>query len=202
MIRARLLAVCLLPAFLLLVPGSTSADEPVKKDEVKKEEPVKDEGIVVSDGRIQLTPAADWVRTQPRTRIVEHEFVASIAEGDADDARITVMGAGGTVEQNIDRWIGQFTQPEGKSTRAATGVKELDVAGQKVHVVEITGTYRDQLGPFAQATIRENYRMLGAIIVTEKMGRYYLKMVGPKDTVDAHEKAFGKVIESLTIKAE
>jgi hypothetical protein len=185
-------------AALLILHGaawSLLAEEPKAGDEAKK-----DEGIVVSDGRIHLTPAASWTRTQPRTRIVEHEFIASLAEGVDDDARVTVMGAGGTVEQNIDRWIGQFTQPEGKSTRGSTTTKELDVAGQKVHVVDITGTYRDQLGPTAPAKFRENFRMLGAIIVTEKMGRYYLKVVGPKDTVDANEQAFNKVIESLRVK--
>jgi gluconolactonase len=105
------------------------------------------------------------------------------------------------VEQNIDRWISQFTQPDGKSTRGSATVKERQIAGQQVHTVDISGTYRDQLGPFAPATDRENYRLLGAIIVTERLGRYYLKMVGPKATVDANEKAFEQVVESLSVKA-
>ena len=181
---------------LLLVPFAlpTHAEEPTGS------ESTPDDGIVVSDGRIRLKPAEGWVRSKPRTRIVEHEFVASLEDGDQDDARITVMGAGGSVEQNIDRWISQFSQPGGKSTRGSTTLKEREIAGQKVHTVDIAGTYRDQLGPFAPATDRENYRMLGAIIVTEKMGRYYLKMVGPKKTVDANEQAFAKVIESLSVK--
>lgn len=183
-------------AWFLLWTTPLRADEPAKESAAKP-----DEGIVVSDGRIRMTPAKGWIRKQPRTRIVEHEFAASLADGKEDDARITVMGAGGSIEQNIDRWIGQFSQPDGKSTRGATTVKEREIAGQKVHTVDITGTYRDQLGPFAPAVQRENYRMLGAIIVTEKFGRYYLKMVGPKDTVDANEKAFIKVLESLSVKA-
>ncbi|MEQ8791520.1 MAG: hypothetical protein RIC55_34975 [Pirellulaceae bacterium] len=171
-------------------------------DKAAEKETKQDEGIVVSDGRIRLKPAEGWVRVKPRTRIVEHEFHASVAEGDDDDARITVMGAGGSIEQNIDRWIGQFTQPDGKSTRINTDISQQQVAGQQVHVVKLAGTFRDQLGPFAPATYRKDYRMLGAIIVTEKMGRYYVKMVGPKETVDAHEKAFQGVIDSLTIKAD
>jgi len=171
-----------------------------RAEEKPAAEKKQDFGIVVSDGRIRLTPAEGWVRVKPRTRIVEHEFAASIEEGKEDDARITVMGAGGSVEQNISRWIGQFTRPDGKSTRVNTDVTKREVAGQKVHLVKLSGTFRDQLGPFAPATYRESYRMLGAIIVTEDMGRYYVKMVGPKKTVDANEKAFLGVIDSLKIK--
>lgn len=199
--RIHVLAYCFCLSFVALCSSAVCGEDGKDgKDKVNEGQPPQDRRIVVSDGRIVLTPAKNWVRRKPRTRIVEHEFSASIADGKDDDARITVMGAGGSIEQNINRWIGQFTQPDGKSTRVNTDITEKEVAGQKVHLVKLAGTFRDQLGPFAPATYRENYRMLGAIIVTEKMGRYYVKMVGPKETVDAHEKAFLGVIDSLTIK--
>ena len=77
------------------------------------------------------------------------------------------MGAGGSIEDNIDRWLGQFIQPDGKKTKDKAKIDKKKIAGVPVHVVDIAGTYKDTPGgPFARGkTIdREDYRMLGAII--------------------------------------
>ena len=192
--RLSLFVVCgLLVLHLTGFASDSRAAEPAK-------EAAKDTGIALSDGRLLLKPAKGWLRKKPRNRIVEYEFAAPAVEGDKLDGRVTIMGAGGSVEANIDRWIAQFTQPDRKSTRDRGTFKETKVAGQTVHLVDLSGTFRDQLGPFAPATMRDNYRMLGAIIVTEKMGRYFLKLYGPKATVAANEKAFLAVVESLQVR--
>ena len=72
--------------------------------------------------------------------------------------------------------------------------------GQEVHLVDLTGTFSDRRGPFAPATKREYYRMLGAIIPTEKYGQLFLKFYGPKDLVKENEKAFGKMIDGLILR--
>lgn len=161
-----------------------------------------DPGITLAEGKIVLKTPKEWVRKQPRTKIVDHEFETPAVEGDKIAGRITVMGAGGTVEANIDRWIGQFTQPDGKSTKDKASVQKLKVGGQEVHYVDISGTYKDQAGPFsnAPAVMRENYRMLGAIVVTDKLGNYFIKYYGPKDTVAANEKLFKEMVNSLEMK--
>nr|MCU0876115.1 hypothetical protein [Pirellulaceae bacterium] len=84
------------------------------------------------------------------------EFAIPAVEGDENDGRCTVMGAGGTVQANIDRWVGQFTETNRNKT------EKKEIAGQTVHVVDLGGTYKDQRGPFAPAQLRENYRVLGA----------------------------------------
>ena len=110
------------------------------------------------------------------------------------------MGAGGSVDANINRWMTQFTQKDGKATRDRAKIEKFKVAGQEVHLVDIGGQFKDQRGPFAPATLREDYRMMGAIIVTDKLGQYFVKMTGPQKTITANEKAFKKMIDSLKVE--
>ena len=73
------------------------------------------------------------------------------------------------------------------------------IGGQIVHLVDISGTFREQLGPFAPATVREEYRMLAAIIKTDKQGQYFVKYYGPAATVAAGEDAFMKMLGTLKV---
>lgn len=160
----------------------------------------QDRQIALADGKIVLKAAPGWQRKKPQTNIIDHEFAIPKAAGDPADGRLTVMGAGGSIEDNIQRWIGQFSQPDGSSTKERTTIKKLDVAGQEVHWVDISGTFKDQRGPFAPAVEREGYRMLSAILVTKGGGNYFIKFYGPQKTVAENEQAFREMIESLQTK--
>jgi hypothetical protein len=150
-------------------------------------------------GKFKLTAPEKWDRVQPKSRIVAHEFAAPAAEDDKQAGRLTVMSAGGSVADNIDRWYGQFKQPDGSSTKEKAKVEKRTIAGQEVHVVDISGTYKDQPGPFAPGVDRENYRMLAAIIVTDD-ANFFVKFYGPRRTIAAHEKAFDKMVDGLSKK--
>jgi hypothetical protein len=166
--------------------------------------PAEDElNFDLADGRFLLSAPEGWLRKKPATRIVEHEFEVPASDGDERPGRVTVTGAGGSIEDNIDRWIGQFSQPDKSSTKEKTKREKLSVAGQEVTMIEVSGTYLDK-PPFAAAdagTKRENYRMLAAIVVTKKgekkTGNYFIKFVGPNQTVEDHTEGFKKMIEGL-----
>ena len=128
-------------------------------------------------------------------RFIDHEFAVPASKGDTEDGRVTVMGAGGTVEANLDRWIAQFSQPDGSETKNL--VPEADrkktIAGVEVHFVDLAGTYKDMPRPFdpnGGATERKDYRMLAAIIVAPKLGNYFIKFYGPRQTVTDHAAEF------------
>lgn len=164
------------------------------------------DGLVrLSEGRIVMKVPKSWQARRPQTRIVEYEFAAPPVEGDSAEARITIMGAGGGVEANIARWIDQFEQPDGSSSKDKTRVEKTVIAGAEVHIVSITGTYKDRAGggPFAPGPVtrRPGYRMLGAILVTPNLGHYYVKLYGPEKTVNAQEGAFRELLQSLSIAA-
>lgn len=156
--------------------------------------------VVLAEGKLVVTAPEAWVRKQPRSRIVEHEFSVPPVGGESVDGRFTVMGAGGGVEANIDRWMSQFSQPDGSSTKEKTKIQKMQVNGIEVHYVDIPGTYKDQAGPFAPAQVRDNFRLLGAIIVTEKAGMHFLKLTGPKATMAAQEEPFKQMVNSLKAK--
>jgi hypothetical protein len=156
--------------------------------------------FALAAGKLLLKAPADWVRKQPQTRIVEHEFTIPAVKPDTNDGRLTVMSAGGGVEANIDRWYSQFSQPDGAATRDRAKLKKIKVAGQDVHLVDISGTYKDQRGPMAPETQRPKYRMLAAIIATKSAGNYFIKFYGPERTVAENEKAFLTMIEGMESK--
>lgn len=158
--------------------------------------------ITLAEGKIVLEAPKTWVRKQPKTRIIEHEFAVPAGGDSKEEGRFTVMGAGGGIEANIARWQGQFTQSDGSTTADKTKTQKLQVNGNEVHYVDISGDYKDSAGPFnpAPAVTRPNYRMLAAIVVNEKLGQYFLKFYGPKDLVTANEKAFQDMVNSLKMK--
>jgi hypothetical protein len=149
--------------------------------------------------KYSLTAPADWVKKEPRSRIVEYEFEIPKAEGDELPGRVTVMGAGGGVEANVSRWKGQFKSDEGE---VKADLKQSKVADQDVHFVDIKGTYVDKPSPFAQTpgVDRANYRMIGAIITTEGGGQYFVKAYGPAKTMEKAQPAFQKMVEGLKAK--
>ena len=163
------------------------------------------EGVfTIADGGASLEAPATWKRVQPKSGMVETEFSIP-SEGKAADGgplppgRMTVMGAGGSVEANIERWCGQFSQPDGGSTKDKSSTKTLKVAGRDVTLVDIVGTYKDSPGgPFAggQAIDRPEYRMLAAIVEGPD-GNYFLKFYGPAATVEKHADGFRKMIEGM-----
>ena len=54
-------------------------------------------------------------------------------------------------------------------------------------------------GPFGPKTERENYRMLGAIIETANDGRYFVKLYGPRKTIDKQAAQFKKMIQGVKV---
>ena len=159
------------------------------------------EEVKLAEGKLTMAAPESWEKKQPRTRIVEVEFAVPAKEAKTDAARLTMMASGGGVQANIDRWFGQFEQPNNKATKDVAKVEKMDLSGVPVHVVDITGKFKDQpRGPFGPTVVKENYRMLGAIIETTNAGTYYVKLYGPAETIHENEKEFKGLIKSLKTK--
>lgn len=160
--------------------------------------------FTIADGALALEAPAGWQRVQPKSGIVETEFaIPSEGPGDAP-GRMTVMGAGGSVEANIERWCGQFAQPDGSSTKDKASTKKLKVAGRDVTIVDIAGTYKDSPGgPFAggKTIERPGYRMLAAIVEGPD-GSSFLKFYGPAATVAKHADGFRTMVEGMVPAAK
>lgn len=185
---------CILLATSSIIGSSSFAQEARKGSKIE-----------LAAGKLVLAPPADWKAVPPRSPIIEYEFMAPKDEPNAEkQVRITLMQATGGIDANVQRWYDQFQQPDGSSTKEKSKLEEFKAVGQKIHFLDIPGTYKDSMGggPFApKATVmRENYRMLGAIIQTEKMGDFFLKVTGPKDSVEKQRSGIRKMLEGLEVK--
>jgi hypothetical protein len=107
-------------------------------------------------------------------------------------------GQGGSVEANLDRWIGQFLQADGKPSKDAAHVAKRSVHGLPVTTVDVSGAYTGMGGPTAPTASPAvpGYRLLGAI-VEGPQGSIFFKLVGPAKTMAANQAAFDQMIGSL-----
>jgi hypothetical protein len=130
-------------------------------------------------------------------RVAQYKLPA--AEGDAEAASLVVYyfgpGQGGSVQANLDRWMGQIQQPNGGSSKNSAKTGTLTVNGMNVTLLDVTGTYAggDMGGTSAQA--KPNFRMRAGVIETPK-GGYFVKLVGPEKTVARWDDSFIAFIKS------
>lgn len=184
-------------AFALLICFVAQASRVVGEEPAK--EPDADHKISLAEERLVLIAPESWKREEPRSRIIEHEFSIPAAEGDENPGRMTIMAAGGSVEDNIARWVGQFKQPGGGATENAAEEAKKEIGGIEVHFVDLSGTFVDRPGPMAPAVERDGYRMLGVILVGDKIGQQFIKFYGPAKTVEENADAFAEMIEGLKL---
>jgi hypothetical protein len=136
-----------------------------------------------------------WMEGPPR-QMRFATYMTPAAEGDNEGAECSVSffgaGQGGTVDQNIDRWISQFENPS-SPTRSS---KQIN--GLMVNLVKVSGTYVGMSGPMMQQSggKKENFALLGAIVDAPEGGVFF-KLTGPAKTLARDEGAFNALIESL-----
>jgi len=149
--------------------------------------------------KYSLVAPADWVKKEPRSRIIDSEFEIPKAEGDELPGRVTVMGAGGDVQANIERWKNQFKPVEGEEVKVDK--KQSKVLEQDVYLVDIKGTYIDKPSPMSPqpGVERPKYRMYSAIIATDA-GQYFVKAYGPEKTMEKAAPAIQKMVEGMKAK--
>jgi hypothetical protein len=126
------------------------------------------------------------------------------ADGDAEDALLVVyyfgQGQGGSAQANIDRWINQVKQPDGKPSKEKAKTETLTVNGLPVNTVDVTGNYAGGMSPdSAPANNKSIYRLRAAVIDTPK-GSYFVKLTGPEKTVSHWDQAYTDYIKSFAFK--
>ena len=163
-----------------------------------QEAAAKAETLSFAGGKVTVEKPESWKTVPPKSNIVQYEFRAP-AEGD-QTARVTVMGATGGIDANITRWIGQF---EGLS-KADAKIEKKTVQKTTAHIVELQGTFKDSMGggPFAPGPVKkmENHAMIGVILELEGGELVFVKMTGPKKTIDEQRPGVMKMIEGLKNK--
>lgn len=106
------------------------------------------------------------------------------------------VGGGGDVQSNIDRWLGQLTQPDGRPTREVARVERREVGGLPLTIVDARGTFVGRLGMGGGGGERPAWRVLGAIAEGPE-GPVFFKLLGPEAGVAAAEGAFDELVASI-----
>jgi hypothetical protein len=150
------------------------------------------------------SPVAGIVWSYPASWTKQHDqpmrvatYVIPAAQGDSSAGECGVFyfgeDQGGDVDANIQRWGSQF---EG-ATQAEKSA--MDVAGMKVTVVRIEGTFLAPGGPMmASRGSLPGYKLLGAIVEGPK-GMVFFKSTGPAKLIDSAESGFLAMIQSLSV---
>jgi hypothetical protein len=104
-------------------------------------------------------------------------------------------GQGGSVDDNINRWVDQFTQPDGRSSRDVAQITRREVAGLPVTLVDVSGAFSGMRGSEQTVSARDQ-RMLGAIVEGPE-GLVFFKLTGPADEVETAAHSFEETIASI-----
>lgn len=191
--RLHLLFALLLTALLaaLQAPAGMAEDKPADTSKTAEPKPAAESEKLVEEtfDKLVLKVPAAWKKEQPSSRLRLGQFAIPAGEGDKDKAELGIFnfGAGGGVDANVRRWIGQF-QSEGRMQKLTEGAWGED---GKYVFVELSGIYNAPVGPpVAQQTkATPGSRMLGVILVSEARGVFFLKLTGPDKTVAAQAEA-------------
>lgn len=192
---------------MLLACGTLSAQEAKtdKATDAKTVDEKASEGksvtMELAGGKIILKSPAEWKQVKPTSSLPVYEFnYPANAKDGAAPVRVTVMSSGGGLDQNLVRWYGQFTQPDGKATKDVAKVESFEVAGQKVHLVKITGTYSGGMQPGKPPQKKENHMLQSGIIETKANGAYFVTMTGPIADCEKLADGFLKMLKGMEAK--
>lgn len=130
----------------------------------------------------------NWVPASSPMRKAELRF-----EDGQDAANVVFFhfgpGQGGSVQANVERWLGQFVEPL-EQLEAQTA--KQDINGTSVTLLQAQGTYLSGM-PGQTPEPMPGFGMRGAILESPG-GDVYVRMTGPKAVVAKAGAAFDKMV--------
>lgn len=153
-------------------------------------------------GPMTVQAPKGWIEKAAAGPMRRMQFNLPRAQGDSEDGELVVFyfgkGEGGSVEANINRWVGQFAQPDGTPSRNKAKIEKRQVSGMNVTTVDLKGTYQASMTPMATERVvnKPGFRLLAAIVETPE-GSYFFKLTGPEKTIARWADSFQQFINSI-----
>tara|TARA_B100000029_G_C17596408_1_gene964314 strand:- start:3513 stop:4124 length:612 start_codon:yes stop_codon:yes gene_type:complete len=139
----------------------------------------------------------NWIREKPSSSMRTAQFRLPAQTKDIEDAELAIFsGIGGSVDENLNRWFGQFQQPDGSESKSKARVRNFTVGGMTTTIADLTGTFTGGGMPMSDSVEKKDYRLLAAIVNGDS-NIYYFKLLGPRSTVGHWAEAFGQFIGNL-----
>jgi hypothetical protein len=195
---------CNAPAPTLLPANSNATAQSSARSQPGPSQASPSQPGSTQSGGLQFNPPAGWVAEQPSSTMRTAQYKLPRIEGDAADATLAVFyfgqGQGGSVEANLDRWVGQMQQPDGSSSKSKAKTENTTINKMPVTLLDVTGTYTESMmGGGNGQQLPGLARMRAAVIETPR-GAYYVKLVGPEKTVGHWDASFMEFIKSAELK--
>lgn len=160
------------------------------------------ESTQFSGAGLKFEAPSAWIQAAPSSSMRLTQYRLPRFEGEAEDTELVVYyfgGQGGSVQANVNRWIGQFSNADGSSVSNVVEISEKDVHEIHLTIVDVSGTYQEAQGPMmANTTAKPNYRMLAAV-AEGPGGPWFFKLTGPQRTVDDAEETFHSLVGTLRL---
>jgi hypothetical protein len=148
---------------------------------------------------LKFVPPSDWIVEKPTSTSHQAQYKLPHVQGDSEDAELIVYyfgGGGGTPQANVERWVGEFTGPDGKPSTNAK-IEHKKVNGIPLTTVDVSGTYSSSMGMMQQGgQPQPGIRMLGAIAEAAN-GPWFIKLTGPERTVTRWKPTFDSFLNSI-----
>src|SRR5262249_39873259 len=152
---------------------------------------------------LAFTTPDGWKSTPPASSMRVAEFTLPRAAGDSEDAVLIVYyfgGSGGSVDANMQSWIGQKQQADGQPASAVATKESRKVNGLTVSLVDVSGTYTAEMSPGSTAHLNKpRFRMRAGVVETSN-GPYFIKLTGPQQTVAKWDAAFNRFVSSFRLQ--
>lgn len=170
-------------------------NRPAQESITRSSEPASERLLI---GSLEISVPKGWIQEDPKSSMRSAQFRLPRADGDMEDAEVAVFNRiGGTVEQNIDRWVSQFIQPDGNPSKGLERTKEFVVNNLNITLVYLEGIYASRgmnmTGPVIE---KPGFSLLAAIVNTPD-GPYYFKTTGPVNTVQGWAGSFDELTQSF-----
>ncbi len=192
--------------FVLVMAGCTCGSErgggaPLHRGEL----PAPEESPRAPEGALDVEHSAGgltWRAEEPLVARAPSSSMRAAEYGvrDFSDAELTVFhfgrDQGGDVDGNIERWVGQFVQDDGRPSRDVARTERLEILGMPVTTVEVSGSFSGMNAMGGTTAPRSEFGLLGAIVQGPE-GMVFFKLTGPKAAIDAAENAFRGLIQSV-----
>ncbi len=148
-------------------------------------------------------PGAWATMDPPKTGPKKAIFKATKAGDDKEEADVEVYffgtGAPGDPEKHFNEWFEQFDGNVGATAKR----EKFSVGSLECETVEVAGTYKIALAPpvgpkkrIPMQMVKNDFRLIGAVVKTPDRGNWFFKMVGPNETVQSASGAFRAMLES------
>lgn len=141
-----------------------------------------------------------WRALTPTSSMRYAEFELPRADGDAEAASLIVYyfgGSGGGVDANLERWLGQMVQPDGRASRDVAETRTFESGGLPITHLTVGGTYVAEIRPGAPGRYEKPGFTLQAAVVETPDGPYFVKLVGPARTVDRWSATVAAFLDSV-----